>query len=80
MSVNFGYGYGIGNGMNQMGMNSMMGQGGNIYQSVTSQYSCPLCYQQGPTPCSWKTYVNPIPKEAATPSFLSRIFKKFFGG
>lgn len=82
MSVNFGYGgYNSINSMNAgaMGMNQMR-QGGGIYQSIANQYSCPACYQTGPIPYTYKTYVNPIPKRATNPSLLSRIARKFMGG
>ncbi len=78
MSVNFGYnGY---NMMNNMYVNQMQNQGGGIYQSIANQYSCPMCYQTGPVPYTYKTLVNPLPKRAANPSFLSRIAKKLMGG
>jgi len=76
MSINFGYGgYGAVNGMNQMA-----NQGGAIYQSVASQYNCPMCYQNGAIPYNHKTYINPLPKETANPSFLTRILRKITGG
>lgn len=79
MSVNFGYGgYGM---MNNMGANSMMGnQGGGIYQSVASQYSCPTCYQYGPVPYNYRSNVNPLPQYAIHQSWFSRILKHFIGG
>lgn len=78
MSVNFGYG-GMGM-MNGMGMTGGMGtQGGNTFQNMASQYNCPMCYQYGAVPYNYQTYVNPLPKQAVNPSWLSRLVGKFFG-
>lgn len=86
MGINFGYGgYGIGSGVNQMGVNSIgsntfgANQGGAIYQSIASQYNCPVCYQRGVVPYNLRTNVNPLPPQAFHQSWLSRIFGKFFG-
>ena len=78
MSVNFGYG-GYGMGANSMGMNMMANQGGGIYQSVASQYSCPACYQTGPVPYSYKSNVNPLPHYAVQESWFSRLVRRFIG-
>ena len=79
MSVNFGYG-GYGMGTNMMGANSFNNNGSNVFQSIASQYNCPTCYQYGPVPYNYQTFVNPLPKQAVNPSFLSRIFRRFTGG
>ena len=77
MSVNFGYGgYGM---MNGMGMNQAQNQGSGIYQSIANQYSCPMCHQNGPVPYSYKTFVNPLPKQATNPSSFARFINKLFG-
>lgn len=83
MSVNFGYG-GYGMMMNNMYMmNSMMNggmMGGNTFQNTEAQYSCPACYQNGPIPHSYKTYVNPIPPETPTAiNWVRRIFGRVLG-
>ena len=78
MSVNFGYGsYGM--GMNPMASSMAQNQGGGIYQSVSSQYSCPACYQNGPVPYSYKSNVNPLPQYAFKESWFSKIFGRIFG-
>ena len=79
MSVNFGYGsYGM---MNNMGiMNNMQANQGGICQSISSQYNCPTCYQYGVVPYNYQSCVNPIPQHVKTPTFISRIVRKFFGG
>ncbi len=74
MSVNFGYG-GMMNGMNTMGLGM---NGGGTYQSIAAQNSCPMCYQHGPVPYNYQTYVNPLPRQAIEPSWISRIFGRFF--
>lgn len=72
MSVNFGYGgYGM---MNNMGMNQTQNQGGAF-----NQYSCPMCHQNGPVPYSYKTFVNPLPKQATNPSSIVRFINKLMG-
>ena len=72
MSINFGYGgYGM---MNNMGMNQTQNQGG-----IFNQYSCQMCHQNGPVPYSYKTFVNPLPKQSIQPSFINRLLSKFFG-
>ena len=77
MSVNFGYGgYGMTNNMSMM---NTMSQGGGTFQSIVSQYSCPTCYQYGPQPYNYQTYVNPLPPQAFHHSWLGRIFGKIFG-
>ena len=80
MSVNFGYnGYGM-NNMNMMngvgftGMNS-----GGTFQSIASQCSCPICYQQGPIPYNYQTNVNPLPRQSFNHSWLARFFGRIFG-
>jgi len=80
MSINFGYGgYGMMNNMNMMG--GMQGYGGgNTFQSISAQYSCPMCYQNGPVPYNYQTFVNPLPPEVSKPSFFSRIFRRIMGG
>lgn len=78
MSVNFGYGgYGMMNNMNMMG--SSNSQNGGTFQSIAAQYSCPACYQQGPIPYNYKTFVNPLPPQALNHSWLSRFVNKIFG-
>ena len=77
MSVNFGYGgYGMMNGMGMIG--NSMGANGGTYQSIAAQNSCPMCYQQGPVPYSYKTYVNPLPEVNVEASWISRFFGKIF--
>ena len=78
MSINFGYGgYGM---MNGVGANNMYGTNMNnaSQQSFTSQYNCPMCYQHGPVPYNYQTYVNPLPKRAVNPSWFSKIFGGLF--
>ena len=83
MSVNFGYG-GYGMGASSMGMNMIgsngMNQGGGIYQSIASQYSCPTCYQYGPTPYNYRSNVNPLPQFVMHESWLSKLIRKVVGG
>ena len=77
MSVNFGYGgYNMMGGMNA---NQIQNQNGGVYQNLASQNSCPMCYQHGPVPYNYQTFVNPLPKQAVRPSFLSRILNKYLG-
>jgi len=79
MSVNFGYnGYGMMNNMNSM-QNSGMNGGANTFQSTANQYNCPMCYQYGPVPYNYQTFVNPLPQNAIHPNWFNRIMSKFFG-
>lgn len=73
MSVNFGYG---GYGMN-MGMNQMQNQP-NINNS--NPYNCQMCYMNGVRPYNHKTFVNPIPRVSANPTFLDRLIRRLMGG
>ena len=82
MSVNFGYGgygsYGMMNGAGFLGNNTNFG--GGTFQSINAQYSCPTCYQHGPIPYNYKTFVNPLPQYAVKPpSWFTRIFGRIFG-
>ena len=77
MSVNFGYG--MMNGM--MGsMTGMQGSSGNAFQEVKQKYGCDHCYQYGPVPYNYPMHVNPLPPNVTSPSFLSRILRRFIGG
>lgn len=78
MSVNFGYGgYGMMNSMNMMNGGA---QAGNTFQSIAAQYSCPTCYQYGPVPYNYQTYVNPLPPETPTAiNWIRRVFGRIFG-
>ncbi len=73
MSVNFGYG---GYGMN-MGMNPIQNQQ-NINNS--NPYNCRVCDVNGVVPYNHKTFVNPIPRVSANPTFLDRLICRLMGG
>ena len=73
MSINFGYG---GYGMN-MGMTPMQNQQSN---NGSNPYNCRMCYMNGATPYNHKTFINPIPRAATTPSFFEKFIRKVMGG